>query len=129
MISNSGPFSNYASRRLSPGSYFFHTFQRLMTLIPKVGTHPVQYHETIEPYSLVRLAYEGELTRRGVPSHETFIEACYTGRMNASKIITAAAIARMIPFDTLLCAEYRKAVNTSLLIQRLIHEHTESRED
>lgn len=78
---------------------------------------PVQ----IGPYSLVQLAYHGELSQQGIPSHIALLNAHRMGRVNAITLAKGAVKARLISTTALTDLAYLQAIETGFLLHYLLH--------
>ena len=78
--------------------------------------------DTIEtsPFSLVSLAYQGDLRSQGIPSYEALITAHRHKQISALDLVQKVVEANWLSSD-LINQEYLKAVENSFLFYYLSH--------
>ncbi len=75
----------------------------------------------VGPYSLVQLAYQGELIKQGIPSHVALMEAHYIGHINAITLVRSAVQTKLLSPIALTNTTYLNAVETAFLLHYLLH--------
>lgn len=75
----------------------------------------------IGPYSLVQLAYHGELSQQGIPSHIALLNAHRASHINAMALVKGAVQARLLSTTALTDLAYLQAIETGFLLHYLLH--------
>ena len=75
--------------------------------------------QSIGPYSLVQLAYKGDLVKQGIPGQATLLAAHRDGQLSASRLVLGARLAKIVSPQMAACPIYQDAVETALLMHYL----------
>jgi hypothetical protein len=75
--------------------------------------HPTSIN-SVDPFSLAYLAYQGYLKDQGIPSSGALINAIASGTITAQDIMQAAVKANQLPEQTLMDQGYRSGLESEL---------------
>ncbi|MBV9385012.1 MAG: hypothetical protein JOZ78_01145 [Chroococcidiopsidaceae cyanobacterium CP_BM_ER_R8_30] len=89
----------------------------MKSLVPRLET---------SPFGLVSLAYQGGLSRQGIPSHGDLITAHRHQQLGALDLILSAVKVNRLSSDFLTNQEYLQAVENGFLFYYLSHPKVKS---